>query len=73
MLLTLRVYSCVNGVLIFRKLEEATRMNLDFIYIANGEQPDRNTLSIFRKQHPASFTQSAGEVLQIAMDAGVFI
>ena len=71
MLLTLWIYGYVKGVSSSRQLEEATRMNLDFMYIANGEHPDHSTLSIFRKQHREAVTRAAGEVLQIAVKAGV--
>ena len=71
MLLTLWIYGYVKGVSSSRQLEEATRLNLDFMYIANGEHPDHSTLANFRKHHQAAFKQAAGEVLQIAVDAGV--
>ena len=48
-LLTLWIYGYVKGVSSSRKLEEATWLNLDFMYIANGEHPDHTTLSNFRK------------------------
>ena len=70
-LLTLWIYGYVKGVSSSRKLEEATWLNLDFMYIANGEHPDHTTLSNFRKNHQDAFKHAAQQVLQVAVEAGV--
>ena len=50
-LLTLWIYGYVKGVSSSHRLEEATWLNLDFMYIANDEHPDHTTLSNLRKNH----------------------
>ena len=59
-MVNLLVYGKMRGIRSSRKLSEACRENLKFIYITSGEQPDFRTINRFRKR----FCKELAEILQ---------
>lgn len=48
MLLKVIVYAYINNVYSSRKIEEATRQNINFMWLAGMRKPDHNTINRFR-------------------------
>lgn len=57
MLLALWLFGLLNGVKSCRKLEEACRLRVDFIYLAGRQVPDHSTLWSFFHDHRAGMKQ----------------
>ncbi|MCY4656587.1 MAG: IS1182 family transposase [Gammaproteobacteria bacterium] len=70
-LLTLWLYGYMKGINSSRKLEQATRENMVFMYIAAGQHPDHSTLSQFRKRNGEAFKKAASEFLQMLVNVGL--
>ena len=71
MLISLWLYGYATKVNSSRKLEEATRMSLPFMFIAGGCSPDHTTLSTFRKRHGEEFKRLAAQAIQVLVGSGV--
>lgn len=50
-LLKLFIYGYLNGIRSSRKLEKATKINIELMWLLKGLQPDHNTVSNFRKDN----------------------
>jgi len=61
----------MKGINSSRKLEQATRENMVFMYIAAGQHPDHSTLSQFRKRNGEAFKKAASEFLQMLVNVGL--
>jgi transposase len=48
MLLKVMVYAYINNIYSSRKIEEATRQNINFMWLAGMRRPDHNTINRFR-------------------------
>lgn len=70
-LLGLLFYGYATGVFSSRRIEQATKESLPFIYIAGGLHPDHDTLAAFRKAFLAEIKLLFVQVLLIAEEAGV--
>lgn len=51
-LLKLYIYGYMNSVRSSRKLEKASKINLEVMWLLKQLQPDHSTISNFRKEHP---------------------
>ena len=65
------VYGYATGVFSSRKLEKATYESLPFIYLAEGEHPDHDTLNTFRSRFLTEIAELFVQVLLIAQAAGL--
>ena len=65
-LLKLYIYGYLNSIRSSRKLEKATKINIELIWLMKGLQPDHNTISNFRKDNPKSIKKVFRATVQIA-------
>jgi transposase len=65
-LLKLYIYGYLNSIRSSRKLEKATKINIELIWLMKGLQPDHNTISNFRKDNPKSIKKVFRDTVQIA-------
>ena len=66
-LVKILVFGKIEGIRSSRKLAQACRDSLRFIYLAKGERPDFRTISDFRKKH----IESLGSILKQTVELGV--
>jgi len=57
-LLKLFIYGYLNGIRSSRKLEKATKINIELMWLLKGLQPDHNTVSNFRKDNGKAIKRS---------------
>ena len=71
MLIALWPYGHATRVNSSRKLKEATRMSLPFMFFAGGRSPDHATLSTFRKRHGDEFKRLEAQAIHVLVGHGV--
>jgi transposase len=70
LLLKLWLYAYCLGVTSSRRLEQRTREDLGFRYLAGGSMPDHWTLNAFRKRHARGLNDVFTQVLEWASEQG---
>lgn len=65
-LLKLYIYGYLNSIRSSRKLEKATKINIELIWLMKGLQPDHNTISNFRRDNPKAIKKVFRATVQIA-------
>ncbi len=65
-LLKLYLYGYLNNTRSSRKLEKATQVNIEVIWLMKGLQPDHNTISNFRRDNPKAIKKVFRASVQIA-------
>lgn len=65
-LLKLYLYGYLNSVRSSRKLEQATKINIEVIWLLKGLSPDHNTISNFRRDNPKAIKKVFRSTVQIA-------
>ena len=71
MMVCLLLYAYCVGVFSSRKIALACERNLAFLAIVGEERPDFRTISDFRKDHLAAFTDIFVQVVRLAGEAGL--
>ncbi len=67
----LLVYGKIRGIRSSRKLSQACRENLKFIYITSGEQPDFRTVSLFRQRFCKELADILRQTIVVGLETGV--
>ena len=70
LLLKLWLYAYCLGVTSSRRLEQRTREDLGFRYLAGGAQPDHWTLNSFRQRHARGLNDAFTQVVEFARQQG---
>jgi transposase len=71
MLLKVVVYAYLRNIYSSRKMEQALRENVHFMWLAAGAKPDHNTLNDFRgKRLKGELKKIFGEVVKLLWEAG---
>ena len=70
LLLKLWLYAYSLGITSSRRLEQRTREDLGFRYLAGGSTPDYWTLNAFRRRHPKALNDLFTQVLEWAREQG---
>ena len=65
-LLKLYIYGYLNSIRSSRKLEKASHVNIEVIWLLKGLNPDHNTISNFRKDNPKAIKKVFRSTVQIA-------
>ena len=65
-LLKLYLYGYLNGIRSSRKLEKATKINIEVKWLMSGLEPDHNTISNFRRDNPKAIKKVFRASVQIA-------
>lgn len=65
-LLKLYIYGYLNSLRSSRKLEKATQVNIEVIWLLKGLQPDHNTISNFRRDNPKAIKRVFRATVEIA-------
>jgi len=65
-LLKLYLYGYLNRIRSSRKLEKATKINIEVIWLLKGLSPDHNTISNFRRDNPKAIKKVFRATVQIA-------
>jgi len=65
-LLKLYLYGYLNSIRSSRKLEQATKINIEVIWLLKGLTPDHNTISNFRRDNPKAIKKVFRATVQIA-------
>lgn len=71
MLLKLWLYAYCLGVTSSRRLEQRTREDLGFRYLAGGAAPDHWVLNEFRRRHQKAMNDVFTQVVEMARDLGM--
>jgi transposase len=71
-LLAILIYGYMTGVFSSRKLEKATWESIPFRFLAGGFHPDHTTLATFRTTMLPHVASLFGQVLLLAMQAGLW-
>jgi len=71
MMVNLLVYAYCTGKPSSRKIERATYEEVPFRVLAAGHHPDHSVISAFRQRHLRELADIFGQVLRIAMAAGL--
>jgi transposase len=71
MLLKLWLYAYCLGVTSSRRLEQRTREDLGFRYLAGGAMPDYWALNAFRRRHARGLNDAFTQVVEFARDRGL--
>lgn len=71
LLLALWLYGLLKGVKTCRKLEEACRLRVDFIYLAGRQLPDHSTLWNFFRDHRSNLKQLLKVVVKTLKSLGL--
>ncbi len=67
-LLKLYIYGYMNSVRSSRKLEKATKINLEVMWLLNDLSPDHNTISNFRKNHEKQIKEVFKKTVSLSID-----
>lgn len=67
----LLVYGKIRGIRSSRKLAQAIRENLKFIYITSGEQPDFRTISLYRKKYSKELAGILHQTITVGLETGI--
>jgi transposase len=71
MLLKVMVYAYVNNIYSSRKMEEAVKRDIHFMWLAGMQQPDHNTLNRFRSDRLRNILREVfAQVVLLLVDAG---
>src|SRR5829696_1542328 len=71
MLLKVMVYAYVNNIYSSRKMEEAVKRDIHFMWLAGTQQPDHNTLNRFRSDRLRNILREVfAQVVLLLVDAG---
>ncbi len=65
-LLKLYLYGYLNSIRSSRKLEKATQINIEVIWLLKGLSPDHNTISNFRRDNPKAIKKVFRATVKIA-------
>ena len=65
-LLKLYIYGYLNSIRYSRKLEKATKINIEVMWLMKGLQPDHNTISNFRRDNPKAIKKVFRSTIEIA-------
>ncbi len=65
-LLKLYLYGYLNSIRSSRKLEQASKINIEVIWLLKGLSPDHNTISNFRRDNPKAIKKVFRATVQIA-------
>lgn len=65
-LLKLYIYGYLNSIRYSRKLEKATKINIEVMWLMKGLQPDHNTISNFRRDNPKAIKKVFRATVEIA-------
>ena len=65
MMLSLLIYSYANGLFSSRKIERATKRDLDIRYFRGNTHPDHDTICKFRRENFNAFSQAFISVLEL--------
>ena len=65
-LLKLYLYGYLSSIRSSRKLEKATRINIEVIWLLKGLSPDHNTISNFRRDNPKAIKKVFRSTVKIA-------
>ena len=65
-LLKLYIYGYLNSIRSSRKLEKATKVNIEVMWLLKGLEPDHNTISNFRKDNPKAIKKVFRATVEIA-------
>ncbi len=65
-LLKLYLYGYLNSIRSSRKLEKATKINIEVMWLLKGLSPDHNTISNFRRDNPKAIKKVFRSTVQIA-------
>jgi transposase len=65
-LLKLYIYGYLNSIRSSRKLEKATKINIELMWLMKGLSPDHNTISNFRRDNPKAIKKVFRTTVQIA-------
>jgi len=65
-LLKLYLYGYLNSIRSSRKLEKATKINTEVIWLLKGLSPDHNTISNFRRDNPKAIKKVFRSTVKIA-------
>ncbi len=65
-LLKLYLYGYLSSIRSSRKLEKATKINIEVIWLLKGLSPDHNTISNFRRDNPKAIKKVFRSTVQIA-------
>jgi transposase len=71
LMLRLLLYGYCVGRRSSRQIERATYDEVPFRYLAADQHPDHDTISTFRKEHLAAFSELFGQVLKLCQEAGM--
>lgn len=71
MLVKVLVYGRTRGIRSSRELARALRENIRFIFLANHEQPDFRTISLFRKQFSEELADLLKQTIRIGCQQGL--
>ena len=71
MMISLWLYAYLLRVHSTRRLEQKTREDLGFRYLAGGSEPDHKTLSEFLRRHPRTLNDLFTQVLEVARSMGL--
>lgn len=67
-LLKLYIYGYLNGVRSSRKLEKASQINLEVMWLLKQLSPDHSTISNFRKEHPHQIKAVFQQAVSVALN-----
>jgi transposase len=71
MLLKVMVYAYVNNIYSSRKMEEAVKRDIHFMWLAGMQQPDHNTINRFRSERLRNILREVfAQVVLLLVDAG---
>jgi len=70
-LASILLYGLSQGIRSSRRLEYACRNSLDFIWLAEGREPDHSTLCGFRKRLERQLKALFGAICRMALDLGL--
>ena len=65
-LLKLYLYGYLNSIRSSRKLEQATKINIEVLWLLKGLSPDHNTISNFRRDNPKAIKKVFRSTVKIA-------
>ena len=65
-LLKLYLYGYLNSIRSSRKLEQATKINIEVMWLLKGLSPDHNTISNFRRDNPKAIKKVFRSTVQMA-------
>jgi len=65
-LLKLYIYGYLNSIRSSRKLEKATKINMEVMWLLKGLDPDHNTISNFRRDNPKAIKKVFRATVEIA-------